>query len=102
MSSVPDVDNACDLVRDKILLIFDNCWADADVSLAFDAINSPSLADIMALTSLADLSITVMFKSWKSCNEFAVWLNKLSRDFIVFNREEQTQRRYVSFWVAQN
>ena len=66
MSNVPDVDKAFVFVAPRTSLMPFNICADADVSV-FNAV-SPSLADIIALTSPAVLSITDMFKLWKSCN----------------------------------
>lgn len=42
MSNVPDVDNDCDFVLAKILLMLVNCCADADLSWADDAMASPA------------------------------------------------------------
>ena len=102
MSNVPDVESDWDLAWASMVPIFANCWADADVSWADAAIVSPVDAEIIALTSAADLSITLRLKSLKSCNWFAVSDSKFSRDLIWFNLDEHAQRRYVSFWVAQN
>ena len=76
ISSVPAVDNDSDFALFKIALIFDSCCPDADVSLAEDAIASPVVAFIIALTSAADLSIVLMLRSLKSCNWLAVSDNK--------------------------
>lgn len=72
------------------------------MSWADDAIDSPVVALTMALTSAADLSITPMLKSLKSCNWVAVSDNKFSRDLIWLSLDEHTHLRYVSFCVAQN
>lgn len=82
MSNVPDVESDWDLAWASIVPIFANCWADADVSFVDEAIFSPADAEIMALTSAVDLSITLRLKSLKSCNWFAVSDNKFSLDLI--------------------
>ena len=53
---------------DNTALMPANFCALSDVSLAFSWADSPADADNIAPTSLADLSITYKFKSWKSCN----------------------------------
>ena len=52
----------------------------ADVSLAFDCAISPAVADIIAFTSAALLSITDMFRFLKSCNWSDAWVKARSRD----------------------
>lgn len=68
MSNVPAVDRDWDFALDNIAPIFANCCADWDVSRAEAAISSPVVAVTMAVTSDADLSITLRLKSLKSCN----------------------------------
>lgn len=102
ISTMPAVDNDFDFAWDRIEPILDNCFADSDVSLDDDAMYSPDVAFIIALTSAADLSITLRLKSLKSCNCSAVCDNRFSRDLIWFSRDEHVQRRYDSFCVAQN
>ena len=102
ISTVPAVDNDFDFAWDRMEPILDNCFADSDVSLDDDAMYSPDVAFIIALTSAADLSITLRLKSLKSCNCSAVCDNRFSRDLIWFSRDEHVQRRYDSFCVAQN
>ena len=58
MSSVPWVDRDSDLVFDKTALMPDSCLALSDLSLALACAVSPIVADNIAPTSWADLSIT--------------------------------------------
>lgn len=62
-SNVPAVDKDFVLVFSNISPIALNCWADADLSWAVVAINSPVVADVMAATSAADFLIMSKFKS---------------------------------------
>ena len=66
ISNVPWVDNDLFLVLDNTALIPASVWAPLDVSDAFCWVNSPVLAVIMWLTSLAVLSITDRFRFLKS------------------------------------
>lgn len=93
ISNVPDVDKDWDLALDKTELMLANCLADSESSLEYDAITSPLVADIIAETSAADLSMTLRLKSLKSCNWFAVCDNRFSRDLICSSLDEHTQRR---------
>ena len=62
ISSVPWVDNDLFLMFDNTALMPDNALALLDVSLVADWAYSPAVADVMAFTSAAVLSMTVMFK----------------------------------------
>ena len=55
-------------VLDKTSLMPASWVALLDLSLLIDWVNSPALADVMALTSAAVLSMTARFKFLKSCN----------------------------------
>lgn len=63
---------------------------------------SPGVADVIALTSAAVLSMTVMFRLWKSDNWSAALDRARSRDWISDSFDEHIQRRYASFAVLQN
>ena len=77
-----------------------NCFEDELVS--FLMADSPSVALSIASTSLADLSITLRFKSLKPASWVAVSDNKRSWDLIWVKRDEHTHRRYVLSCWAQN
>ena len=68
MSTVPWVDRDLFFVLDKTSLMPASWVALLDLSLLIDWVNSPALADVMALTSAAVLSMTARFKFLKSCN----------------------------------
>ena len=72
------------------------------MSLASDWAISPMLADNMAFTSVAVLSITARFKFLKSASWSDAWPRARSRDWISLNFDEHIQRRYASLAVAQN
>ena len=63
MSSVPWVDKACFFVLAKTALMPASFFALSDVSWAFSWADSPAVADVIALTSAAVLSMTYIFKS---------------------------------------
>ena len=100
ISSFPWVDKDCDFVVSKTLDIFFNVFALFDLSFFIAA--SPSLAESIAFTSPAVFEITLIFKSSKSFKLSDVCDNNFSLACMLDNFEEQTQRRYVSFCVAQN
>lgn len=102
ISRVPWVDNDLFFVFDNTELIPASFDALDDMSLAFDWAISPPVADSMAPTSAADLSITDMFRSLKSWIWSDAWVKARSRDCISPSFDEQMQRRYLSFTVAQN
>lgn len=62
MSSVPWVDNDFFLEFDRISPMSANRLADADVSLDADWVDSPAVAVIICVTSVALLSMTDMFR----------------------------------------
>ena len=80
MSSVPLVDSDLDFALLKTSLMPLRAVADADLSRADDAANSPVLAVSMALTSAAVLGIISIFKFLKSCRLSDALVNARSRD----------------------
>lgn len=93
MSSVPAVDSDFDFACASTFDMFASCCADWDVSCDAVPMTSPDVAEIIAPTSAAVLSIMLMFRSLKSCIWFAVSDNSFSRDLIWLSRDEHAHLR---------
>lgn len=102
MSSVPWVDRDLFFVFDKTSLMPASWDVAADLSRDIDWVYSPAVADVMAWTSAAVLSMTAIFRLWKSDNWSDALDRARSRDWISDNFDEHMQRRYASFAVPQN